>query len=149
LWLWSSKGGCNDNDGNYMFFGNLKTIKKYVDAMLQMDPRQVQSILSDGHDWAADHIATSKDDIQEVGDFLMNEMQHEFTKCQALQEIPNNHNSFRLDLKINLNKQCMKQFAKSTEDMQYIHLKVGKRLGKHKTKRLHLNNWQQSRNFKT
>jgi hypothetical protein len=57
-----------------MFFGNLKIIKKYVDAMLQMNPDQVQEILSDGHDWAADHVATSKDDIQEVGDFLMNEM---------------------------------------------------------------------------
>ena len=67
-------GGCNDNDSNYMFFGNLKIIKKYVDAMLQMDPQQVQEILNDGHDWAADHIATSKDDVQEVGDFLMNEM---------------------------------------------------------------------------
>ena len=70
-------GGCNDNDSNYMFFGNLKTIKKYVDALMQLDPKQVQEILSDGHDWAADHIATSKDDIQEVGDFLMNEMQHD------------------------------------------------------------------------
>ena len=70
-------GGCNDNDSNYMFFGNLKTIKKYVDALLELDPNQVQEILSDGHDWAADHIATSKDDIQEVGDFLMNEMHHD------------------------------------------------------------------------
>lgn len=60
-----------------MFFGNLKTIKKYVDALLKLDPNQVQEILSDGHDWAADHIATSKDDIQEVGDFLMNEMHHD------------------------------------------------------------------------
>ncbi len=68
---------CNDKDGNYMFFGNLKTIKKYVDALLQLDPNQVQEILSDGHDWAADHVATSKDDIQEVGDFLMNKMQHD------------------------------------------------------------------------
>ena len=73
----AAKGGCNDNDANYMFFGNLKTIKKYVDAMLQMDPRQVQGILTNGHDWAADHVATSKDDIQEVGDFLMNTMHHE------------------------------------------------------------------------
>ena len=65
---------CNSKAGNYMFFGNLKIIKKYVDAMLQMNPDQVQEILSNGHDWAADHVATSKDDIQEVGDFLMNEM---------------------------------------------------------------------------
>jgi hypothetical protein len=140
----AAKGGCNDNDANYMFFGNLKTIKKYVDAMLQMDPRHVQSILSDGHDWAADHIATSKDDIQEVGDFLMNEMQHEdHMKCQALQEIPNNHNSFRLDSKINSNKQCMKQFAKSTEDMQYIHPKAESDWEHIKHVKLHLNNWQQ------
>ena len=67
---------CNSKAGNYMFFGNLKIIKKYVDAMLQMNPDQVQEILSNGHDWAADHVATSKDDVQEVGDFLMNEMSH-------------------------------------------------------------------------
>ena len=65
---------CNSEAGHYMFFGNLKIIKKYVDAMLQMNPDQVQEILSNGHDWAADHVATSKDDVQEVGDFLMNEM---------------------------------------------------------------------------
>lgn len=67
---------CNSKAGNYMFFGNLKIIKKYVDAMLQMNPDQVQEILSNGHDWAADHVATSKDDVQEVGDFLMNEVGH-------------------------------------------------------------------------
>jgi hypothetical protein len=57
-----------------MFFGNLKIIKKHVDAMLQMDPEAVQQILSNGHDWAADHIATSKDDVEEVAGFLMNEV---------------------------------------------------------------------------
>jgi hypothetical protein len=57
-----------------MFFENLKTIKKMVDAMLQMDPAQVEEILSDGHGWAVDHIATSKDDVEEVGGFLMNEV---------------------------------------------------------------------------
>jgi hypothetical protein len=69
--------GCNlemdhsDTD-NYMFFQNLKTIKKMVDAMLKMDPKHVDQILSNGHGWAADHIATSKDDVEEVGGFLMN-----------------------------------------------------------------------------
>ena len=65
---------CNSKDGNYMFFGNLKIIKKHVDAMLQMDPEHIQEILSNGHDWAADHIATSKDDVEEVAGFLMNEV---------------------------------------------------------------------------
>jgi hypothetical protein len=60
---------------HYMFFGNLETIKRYVDALLEMDPVTVNEILHNGHDWAADHIATSKDDIEEVANFLMNEMQ--------------------------------------------------------------------------
>jgi len=59
---------------HYMFFGNLETIKRYVDALLEMDPATVNELLDNGHDWAADHIATSKDDIEEVANFLMNEM---------------------------------------------------------------------------
>lgn len=59
---------------HYMFFGNLETIKRYVDAMLEMDPMAVNELLDNGHDWAADHIATSKDDIEEVANFLMNKM---------------------------------------------------------------------------
>ena len=59
---------------HYMFFGNLETIKRYVDAMLEMDPMTVNELLDNGHDWAADHIATSKDDIEEVANFLMNNM---------------------------------------------------------------------------
>jgi len=72
--------GCNSeidhsNTSNYMFFENLKTIKKSVDALLQMDPSQVDRILSNGHGWAVDHIATSKDDVEEVGGFIMNALQ--------------------------------------------------------------------------
>jgi len=59
---------------HYMFFGNLKTIKRLIDIMLEMDETQVNQLLHNGHDWAADHIATSKDDIEEVADFLMNEL---------------------------------------------------------------------------
>lgn len=55
---------------NYMFFGNLKTIKRLVDEMLEMDEPEVDRILSDGHNWALDHIATSKDDVEEVFNFL-------------------------------------------------------------------------------
>jgi hypothetical protein len=55
---------------NYMFFGNLKTIKRLVDEMLEMDESKIDSILSNGHGWATDHIATSKDDIEEVFNFL-------------------------------------------------------------------------------
>ena len=55
---------------NYMFFGNLKTIKRLVDKMLEMDEAEVDAMLSNGHNWALDHIATSKDDVEEVFNFL-------------------------------------------------------------------------------
>lgn len=73
----SPMGGCTGQEkelGNYMFFGNLKTIKMAIDAMMEMDPEEVDAILQDGHDWAADHIATSKDDIEEVAGFLINRL---------------------------------------------------------------------------
>jgi hypothetical protein len=55
---------------HYMFFSNLKSIKRAVDEMLAMDPHEVDAMLADGHDWAADHIATSKDDVEEVFGWL-------------------------------------------------------------------------------
>jgi len=60
----------NEDLGNYMFFQNLKTIKQMVDELLKLDEKMVDAILSNGHDWAEDHIATSKDDIEEVHNFL-------------------------------------------------------------------------------
>jgi hypothetical protein len=38
--------------------------------MLEMDESEVDAILSNGHNWAVDHIATSKDDVEEVFNFL-------------------------------------------------------------------------------
>jgi len=55
---------------NYMFFNNLKTIKDAIDEILQMDAHAVDQLLSDGHNWATDHLATSADDIDEVYHFL-------------------------------------------------------------------------------
>jgi hypothetical protein len=70
-------GECGEKElDSYMFFGNLQTIKRAVDALLEMDPMMVDKVLNDGHDWAADHIATSKDDIQEVAEFFINKMSH-------------------------------------------------------------------------
>lgn len=55
---------------SYMFFQNLKTIKNCVEQMLEIDHRLIDNVLNDGHNWAEDHIATSKDDIEEVFNFL-------------------------------------------------------------------------------
>jgi len=68
------KKSLKEDVNNYMFFENLKIIKAAVDEMLQMDEAMVDQILSNGHDWAEDHIATSKDDVDEVYHFLK-------TKC--------------------------------------------------------------------
>jgi hypothetical protein len=61
---------------NYMFFGNLKTIKACIEKMMDLDPMMVDQMLSDGHDWANDHVATSKDDIEEVCNWLCNKLKH-------------------------------------------------------------------------
>ena len=55
---------------NYMFFQNLKEIKDNIDTLLSMDQQGVDRILSDGHGWALEHMATAKDDIEEVTSFL-------------------------------------------------------------------------------
>ena len=64
------KEGHDGGTQNYMFFGNLKTIKRLVDKMLEMDEAEVDAMLSNGHNWALDHIATSKDDVEEVFNFI-------------------------------------------------------------------------------
>ncbi len=63
-----------DGIQHYMFFNNLKTIKDRVDAMLSMCPMKVDEMLRNGHDWANDHIATSKDDVEEVYNWITAEM---------------------------------------------------------------------------
>ena len=65
------KKSINEDLDNYMFFQNLKTIKQMVDDLLTLDFRLMDTVLADGHNWAEDHIATSKDDIEEVHNFLM------------------------------------------------------------------------------
>lgn len=62
---------------NYMFFQNLKQIKEQVDKLLTMDYSAIDNILADGHDWANDHITTSKDDIDEVFHFLKSHVDKE------------------------------------------------------------------------
>jgi hypothetical protein len=73
-------GGSSNNcmkeggsEANYMFFGNLETIKRMIDDLMKMDPSKIDMILKNGnHNWAVDHIASSADDIQEVYNFLKN-----------------------------------------------------------------------------
>jgi hypothetical protein len=61
----------------YMFFGNLEQIKRQAELLLDLDEDKINEILENGHDWAQDHIATAKESIDQVFDFLMNETQSE------------------------------------------------------------------------
>lgn len=67
------KGNQGDTK-HYMFFSNLKTMKDRAEAILAMDKGEVDRMLGDGHDWAADHVATSKDDVEEVYNWLSSSM---------------------------------------------------------------------------
>ena len=57
----------------YMFFSNLEQMRRQCDLLLDLDESMVESILENGHDWAQDHIAESKNNLDQVFDFLMNE----------------------------------------------------------------------------
>lgn len=60
---------------NYMFFANVSNMKRMCEEILEMDASEVDALLSDGHGWATDHIATSKDDVEEVYGFLKSSME--------------------------------------------------------------------------
>jgi hypothetical protein len=57
----------------YMFFSNLEQIRRQCGLLLSMDENMIEEILSNGHDWAQDHIAEAKNNMDQVFDFLMNE----------------------------------------------------------------------------
>jgi hypothetical protein len=59
---------------NYMFFANLENICRMVSEMLEMDESELDSMLSDGHDWANDHISKSMEQISHVYNFLQSSM---------------------------------------------------------------------------
>lgn len=58
-----------DQPKNYMFFQNLMVLKDLAEQILDMPADSVDSLLSE-HPWAVDHVATSKDDVEEVFGFL-------------------------------------------------------------------------------
>lgn len=63
----------HEND-RYMFFSNLEQIKRQADMLLEMDKDVLHQILENGHDWAQDHVATAKENMDQIFDFFMNEI---------------------------------------------------------------------------
>jgi len=62
-----------DRSSRYMFFSNLQQMRSQCDLLLDLDQDSIESILENGHDWAQDHIAEAKNNMDQVFDFLMNE----------------------------------------------------------------------------
>ena len=62
---------------NYMFFSNLKQMKRQIEMIMEMDPNMIDEIIQNGHDWADDHISEAKTNMDQVFDFLKNEMEKE------------------------------------------------------------------------
>ena len=61
----------------YMFFQNIEQIKRQCEILLEMNETEITNILEDGHDWAQDHIAEAKNNMDQVFDFIMNEVKGE------------------------------------------------------------------------
>jgi hypothetical protein len=71
--------GCGEDkdDTRYMFFSNLEQMMRQAKMLLDMDEDAIEDLLNNGHDWAADHIAEAKNNMDQVFDFIMNEMNGE------------------------------------------------------------------------
>jgi hypothetical protein len=70
----------------YMFFSNLEQMKRQCDILLDMDEDEVSSILENGHDWAQDHIAEAKNNMDQVFDFLMNETERDNSEMEMSED---------------------------------------------------------------
>lgn len=61
-----------------MFLANLDSMARHIEELRQITPEQLDGILQE-HAWAEDHIATSKDDLQEVTEFMLSYTQNQMT----------------------------------------------------------------------
>lgn len=77
----------NDMTDRYMFFSNLEQIHRQTGLLLEQNKEEIHDILEGGHDWAQDHIATAKESIDQVFDFLMNETKRE--EMMGMEEMMN------------------------------------------------------------
>lgn len=61
---------------NYMFFSNVESIKRKCESILAMDFKAIDELLNaGGHDWAADHVAVAKENIDQVENFLVGQFE--------------------------------------------------------------------------
>jgi hypothetical protein len=68
------KEGGEGRTENYMFFSNLKQMQRQIEFLMEIDPQVIDMILQNGHDWADDHVTEAKTNMDQVFDFIMNEI---------------------------------------------------------------------------
>jgi hypothetical protein len=78
-----------EGNNRYMFFSNLQQMKRQCEYLLDFDEEQIEEILNNGHDWAQDHISEAKNNMDQVFDFLMNEIKGEDSEFQTESYLPN------------------------------------------------------------
>jgi hypothetical protein len=64
----------NEEFANYMVFEDLKSIHRMCEKLLALDPSKMDQMITDGHDWAEDHIAVAKAKLGDVTGFFMNHL---------------------------------------------------------------------------
>jgi len=78
-----------EGNNRYMFFSNLQQMKRQCEYLLDFDEEQIEEILNNGHDWAQDHISEAKNNMDQVFDFLMNEIKGDDSDVQSESYLPN------------------------------------------------------------
>ena len=73
----------SDKSNNYMFYSNLKQMHRQCEILLKKDEMEINSILENGHDWAEDHISEAKNNMDQVFDFIMNELGEDITEMSV------------------------------------------------------------------
>jgi hypothetical protein len=71
----------------YMFFSNLEQLKRQAERLLELDSDEIHAILENGHDWADDHITVAKENLDQVFDFMMNEIHGEGDEDIMIEDI--------------------------------------------------------------
>jgi len=73
----------SSKSNNYMFYSNLKQMHRQCEILLNKDEMEINSILENGHDWAEDHISEAKNNMDQVFDFMMNELGEDITEMST------------------------------------------------------------------
>jgi len=102
----------------YMFFQNIKQIKRQCEEILEMDRHNVDNVLKSGHDWASDHISTSKDDVEEVYNFLKEKCKKDTVVTDIDDIIESTENRLTDDEIIKLGHEIFEKYMYSDKDIK-------------------------------